>query len=447
MPQNDVDAADSGACVVESTTTTSAAAPAHKIQRWERTLAATTEAPVERFEAKLVRWRRLGKNLVFLDVVKTGRDDEWQLACAAATFPPAAERADLVVVEAREEPACSRRGLRALRCDALAVLTERPSAEKPPKNPDTREKKDVLCKVWARGDTCTTKNCPYRHAFRDAFEETWGRRLRSRRDHDLKQDAADPFAAYDKHANRNAWRFVPGDDNRKRRHAARHVEFGAWIVDRFGRSLLEAGPVLDVAGGRGQLAWELQCVHGLRAVSLDPRKAKVPRKSRRKLLRKRLAALTPDSSPRDQLMARNPRRVEALLDAAFEASEQGRALLESCSAIVALHADEATEAAVDAALKYGKPFAVVPCCVFADLFPNRPAAVRTTAEFCDYLAAKAGATLEYLRFEGKNKVVVRDAAAPRREVAITEPRDPAHVVSGVKTDLMFERMREHDLAA
>ena len=291
----------------------------HKTQRWERTLAATTEAPVERFEAKLVRWRRLGKNLVFLDVVRTGRDDEWQLACAAATFPPAAERADLVVVEAREEPACSRRGLRALRCDALAVLTERPSAEKPPKNPDKREKKDVLCKVWARGDACTTKNCPYRHAFRDAFEETWGRRLRSRRDHDLKQDEQDPFAAYDKHANRNAWRFVPGDDNRKRRHAARHVEFGAWIVDRFGRSLLEAGPVLDVAGGRGQLAWELQCVHGLRAVSIDPRMAKVPRKSRRKLLRKRLAALTPDSSPRDQLMAQNPRRVEALLDPAFEA--------------------------------------------------------------------------------------------------------------------------------
>ena len=69
-------------------------------------------------------------------------------------------------------------------------------------------------------------------------------------------------------------------------------------------------------------------------MSLDPRAAKVPRKSRRKLLRKRLAALTPDSSPRDQLMARNPRRVEALLDPAFEASEEGRALLEGCSAIV-----------------------------------------------------------------------------------------------------------------
>ena len=49
VPQKDVDAADSGACVAESTTTTSAAAPNHKSQRWERTLAATTEAPVERF--------------------------------------------------------------------------------------------------------------------------------------------------------------------------------------------------------------------------------------------------------------------------------------------------------------------------------------------------------------------------------------------------------------
>ena len=76
VPQKDVDVSES--------TTTSAAAPAHKTQRWERTLATTTEAPVERFEAKLVRWRRLGKNLVFLDVVRTGRADEWQLACAAA---------------------------------------------------------------------------------------------------------------------------------------------------------------------------------------------------------------------------------------------------------------------------------------------------------------------------------------------------------------------------
>lgn len=422
------------------------AAPAHKTKRWERTLASEPAGPAERFEARLVRWRRLGKNLVFLDILKTGEADEWQLACAAEIFPPAKERADVIRVEARDEAGASRRGLRALRCDALEVVTERASTSKPAKNPDTRAKRDVLCKVWARGETCEAKDCAYRHEFVDPYEETWGRRLRARRDRDRRTDAKDPYAAFDKRADRNDWRFVPGDDNRKRRHAARHIEFGAWILAKFGRAALEAGPVLDVAGGKGELAWELQCVHGVRAVSLDPRAAKLPRKSRRKLLRKRLAALTAAASPQERLMARSPERVEALLDAAFEASPEGRALLESCSVIVALHADEATEAACDAALKYGKPFAIVPCCVFPDLFPNRPAEVRTTPEFCDYLAAKSGASLDFLRFEGKNKVVVRTAAAPRRaDVVITGPCDSAHITTGLKTELMHERMRrEHE---
>ncbi len=36
-----------------------------------------------------------------------------------------------------------------------------------------------------------------------------------------------------------------------------------------------------------------------------------------------------------------------------------------------LHPDQATDAILDAALALGKPFAVVPCCVFARLFPHR----------------------------------------------------------------------------
>ena len=34
-------------------------------------------------------------------------------------------------------------------------------------------------------------------------------------------------------------------------------------------------------------------------------------------------------------------------------------------------ADEATEPIIDAALRFGRPFAVVPCCVFPRLFPQR----------------------------------------------------------------------------
>lgn len=75
-------------------------------------------------------------------------------------------------------------------------------------------------------------------------------------------------------------------------------------------------------------------------------------------------------------------------------------------------APQATELIVDAALKYGRPFAVVPCCVFPRLFPHRPE-VRTTAAFCDYLLRKgAGLEVGFLPVVGRNKVIFRRAAAP-----------------------------------
>src|SRR5688500_3796078 len=51
--------------------------------------------------------------------------------------------------------------------------------------------------------------------------------------------------------------------------------------------------------------------------------------------------------------------------------ERYRELLLNCSLVVGLHPDQATELIVDFALKHGKPFAVVPCCVFPALFPHR----------------------------------------------------------------------------
>ena len=44
---------------------------------------------------------------------------------------------------------------------------------------------------------------------------------------------------------------------------------------------------------------------------------------------------------------------------------------EECSVVVGMHPDEATEAIVDFARVRGKPFAVVPCCVFPAMFPDR----------------------------------------------------------------------------
>ncbi len=57
--------------------------------------------------------------------------------------------------------------------------------------------------------------------------------------------------------------------------------------------------------------------------------------------------------------------------------------------IVGLHPDEATGAIVEVAAAHGVPFAVVPCCTYARLFPGRrlPGGrpVRTHRDLCEYL--------------------------------------------------------------
>ena len=90
-----------------------------------------------------------------------------------------------------------------------------------------------------------------------------------------------------------------------------------------------------------------------------------------------------------------------------------RHALRTCSAVVGLHSDHATEWIVDFALKFRIPFAVVPGCVCPTLFPERKVLdtggeVRTHEEFVEYLVRK-GAPGEIgvgrLGFDGKDTVV------------------------------------------
>ena len=67
--------------------------------------------------------------------------------------------------------------------------------------------------------------------------------------------------------------------------------------------------------------------------------------------------------------ARIPKHYQALFTSDFlEAQDIG---LTSVKLIVGLHPDEATEPIVTTALALGRPFAVIPCCVFAASFPLR----------------------------------------------------------------------------
>ena len=159
---------------------------------------------------------------------------------------------------------------------------------------------------------------------------------------------------------------------------------------------------MDVAGGRGLVSFELQCKHGVPATLLDTAPARLT-KSQRKALRKRQCAMFG--------------HVEALISPAFAAGDRGATLLSGCGLLVGMHPDEATEAIIDAALKFGKPFAVLPCCVFPQLFPDRVLAdgggpVVTYSQFISYLQNKA-ADIEcaHLPFAGRNQVLFRRGGA------------------------------------
>eukprot|EP00047_Mylnosiga_fluctuans_P017462 m.61549 g.61549 ORF g.61549 m.61549 type:complete len:375 (+) comp7091_c0_seq2:2390-3514(+) len=200
----------------------------------------------------------------------------------------------------------------------------------------------------------------------------------------------------------------------RRAKKARVGEFVAWLVETFGARLTS---VLDVAGGRGDLAFELCIERGIPATVVDPAPLRVSAFKTKRLFS--LAARTfADTDP--GATGDNLARVREWLDpevcavmepyvglAARVAVERGLVSLrvpldmdfpakfprdwESAAAVIGLHPDQATEALVDLALAAGKPFATVPCCVFPDLFPREAAdgsPVRSYDQFLAYLQAK-----------------------------------------------------------
>ena len=87
-------------------------------------------------------------------------------------------------------------------------------------------------------------------------------------------------------------------------------------------------------------------------------------------------------------------------------------LFSTCSVVIGMHSDEATESIIDTALAFHLPFAVVPCCVFTNLFPNRRKAdgepVRTYTELVEYLQSKdASIRIALLPSFGRNIVLYR----------------------------------------
>ena len=223
-------------------------------------------------------------------------------------------------------------------------------------------------------------------------------------------------------------------------------------IMKIGTEFLNSGSgVMDVAGGSGHVSLALS-LKGIKSTVIDPRETvgKLPARDR-KVLKKAIKANMNTPAPKSQQLIKGesemstfitippPIEFDALrawfakrpdgIDTEFrEGSSNSEPLdsvkapipvctlcspdnlLSSCSAIVALHPDEATGDIVDFAVKHRLPFLVVPCCVFSRLFsfrflgdPNDNKLVSTYDDLIEYLVAKHDSIrVSKLDFEGAN---------------------------------------------
>ncbi|KAF9289014.1 hypothetical protein BGZ68_010169 [Mortierella alpina] len=256
------------------------------------------------------------------------------------------------------------------------------------------------CKFWLNSGKCNKEQCPFWHEL-DAV------RLKAERRRWVEERVQ---------AKRQISHHVsdPHQKTTKNQHRERALYFAQWLISTFTREFLSTGAgVLDVAGGRGDLSWELQTRQGIRSTVIEPRAGKGMRKWQRKWLEKFRASnsqpseisewdagdksmatteMTERSSVGSKkedasdpepdegtalagladfiptiltypLQATEPERIEAMMDDDFLLKHER--LVSEASILIGLHPDQATEPIVRAALKAGKPFAVIPCCVFS----------------------------------------------------------------------------------
>jgi hypothetical protein len=316
------------------------------------------------------------------------------------------------------------------------------------------------CKFWLNQGACHKgEACRYAHAGDRAAESKKWIEARKRRRRALAIAEGDPHGLE--------------DDNPLATKAHRASKFAEWLVNTFGVETLSKGSgVLDVAGGRGDVSWELHTVRGVPCTLVEPRARKLNRLQHKWLRRegkkkegsvsvyeretkksggekrggqdKKANASGVDGrdgerTTKDGEKARRDDDDDDDDDDSFlcpQVRAEFRAdtwsAFAECSVVVGMHPDQATESIMAFAKAHGKPFAIVPCCVFPALFPDRrvPAdeedaeedveteegdekkiinarhvPVTRLAQLVRYLARETGGRVTHLDFQGANRVV------------------------------------------
>ena len=268
-----------------------------------------------------------------------------------------------------------------IQAETIKLLGKGPGAEKINEkrqyfidNKNTLTNYDALCTYIKRGQKCPNKDCKFRHELKKEEEET------------LKANMLKKKRAYD-----DAHEGDPLNIDDKYNKSLRNSEFANFLVDKFGLENIKKGFVLDIAGGKGLVSFFLTTIYGIKCKIIDPRGASLP-KSRRKELKKKKIQIEED-------------RKMFTLDTCDE-------LIKGCSLIIGMHPDEATVDIVDVALAKKINFAVVPCCVFHNKFPDRK--LKNGKEVVEYpdiiqfiLEKDSSLKIDFLNIKGRNKVIYK----------------------------------------
>jgi hypothetical protein len=233
----------------------------------------------------------------------------------------------------------------------------------------------------------------------------------------------------------------------RKRHGSRNQDkskrFVQWLLQTFPHLLnnnnnetADNRPILDVAGGKGEVAARLCVCHHKKVIMVDPRISdplscflstvlpKIPNKWQQRLQNQ----LNNEPAFLHNLFEKQFAQLVSYFDeTTLDDHPKLQKAIESSCLLLGLHADGATEAIVKTALTYNKPFVVVPCCVFPNLFPQRMVQqkndnnnnnndeeqvlvpVRTTEQFCQYLLSMdPRLQTAILPFQGRNVAIFWD---------------------------------------
>ncbi|RUS21368.1 hypothetical protein BC937DRAFT_92897 [Endogone sp. FLAS-F59071] len=293
-----------------------------------------------------------------------------------------------------------------------------------------------LCKFWVntgrcdKGETCEFVHMKDEEEMRRARREWVEKRTRLRQL--IAHDPAGQHPVFSK----------------KSRHQRASI-FASFLVDKFGIPFLNSGSgVLDVAGGKGDVGLELARRFGIRCTLVEPRKdvweeseegymfrnKKNGKEVKFKKDRKHKYQHGRDSDPLKEkpddplvppssLFTHINTILPPLDDPDFPPPDPPLVdALRTCSILIGLHPDAATDSIVDHALAHHKPFAVIPCCVFKRagerrrqwIEENVDREVATYEDLCEYLCWKvrtvSGNTRtvrrEWVGFVGRNTVLL-----------------------------------------